>query len=129
MPAFPYGLPYQTRLVPGAEVLVSHWWSPWSQIQGGSVHFSTVLSDLGARLAPPRLAIAKKFVRAASQSARRPCTVLLVQKGTSVHLEVFSTDLFFWETWCARAITMALAYHCGSYPVDGGRVMWVQFGW
>jgi hypothetical protein len=122
-----YGLPYPTRLEPGMEVLVDRLWSPWQPLAGGGGHFSTLLSELEAKLPISRRAIAGRFVRAASQSGRRPCTVLLVQKDTSVYLEVFSEDLFFWETWLGRAFAFALAYRCGSYAVDGGRAMWIRF--
>jgi len=128
MSAMPYELPYPTNLQPGMEILFNQWWSPWLTLPGGRVHFSTLLRELKAELSAPRQAIAEKFVRAASQAGRRPCTVLLVRRDTSVYLEVFSTDLFFWETWPGRAVALALAYHCGSYAVPSGRAMWIQFG-
>lgn len=129
MSAFPYDLPYRTRLPPDLKILANRVWSPSGFRRGGGGPLSTLLRALGRKnLTARQLAIAEKFVRVACKDERRDCTALLVRNGTSVRLEVFSSGLFFWETWRVRAVPLALAYRCGSYRVKGGRTMWVEFG-
>jgi hypothetical protein len=122
-----YSLPYLTRLGPDLEVLVHLNWSPWLPLLGGRKHYSTFLSELEAKLPTFQPAIIKKFLGAASQSGRRPCTVFLARRDTSLYFEVFSEHLFFWETWPGRMSASIRAYPCGSYAVKDGRAMWVAF--
>lgn len=120
-------LPYQTQAPHGVWILVHLQWH-WLVVQKDTVPLDRILRDLEKFLSGAQLAVAKKFVLTACGSRQRPFTTLLVQDGTSRHLEVFSPELSLWDTWRSRALAMTHRYPCGSYDPGNGRVMWVSFG-